>query len=1835
MAITRIKNNQITDSTINAASKLQDFSITSNKLTNNFTYGSDFTITGNLLVSGETTAIDTTNLLVEDPIVVLASAQTGTPTLDIGFIGQRGTEENVAWIWDEDANQFVGAFTSLTDSSTTLVITGYADLQVNNLQAQDANLTGTLSVAGNVEFSGNVANLNVTGNIAGGNISTAGELTATGNITGGNVSTAGQVTATGNITGGNISTAGSTQTGSLSANTTITADGNITGANILTDGVVTATGNITGGNIDTAGAIQTDSLNATTTINANGNISGGNLNTAGTTQTGSLSANSTISANGNITGGNISTTGQVSATGNITGGNVSTAGQVTATGNITGGNLVTAGTTQTDSLNANTTITATGNVSGGNLTTAGTTQTGSLSADTTITATGNITGGNIDTAGQVTATGNITGGNIETAGAIQTGSLSSDTTITATGNITGGNIETAGQVSATGNVSSGNLNTAGTTQTGSLSANTTITATGNVSGGNVSATGEVEAGGNIIGNNITANALLTAANVEIGSATALRIFYSDANGQIRTDSNLTFDTSNVVLNGTLQVDNVTVDNNFITTAANVDLVIDESGSGIFYVDRDTTISGNLSVLGTTTTINSEEKSIVDPIISIGRGANFTALDTDDGKDRGIAMFYFDTDEKVAFMGFDNPTGEWRFFDEAVITDEEVTGQLGTINVGGLTTDSVTVSSNLSAGNISTAGTTQTGSLSANTTITATGNVSGGNISTDGITQTGSLSANTTITATGNISGGNIETAGQVTATGNVSGGNLNTAGITQTGSLSANTTVTATGNITGGNIETAGSVSANTTITATGNITGGNVSTAGVVEATGNITGGNIDTAGQITATGNITGGNIETAGAIQTGSLSANTTIAATGNITGSNLFTAGTTQTGSLSANTTITATGNISGGNISTDGSTQTDSLSANTTITAGGNISGANINTNGVVTANGNITGGNINTAGTTQTGSLSANTTITATGNISGGNLKTSDAVIANTMTANSSVTTPAVNSDAGLAIQSGDNGNITISANGTGSVILSNQTTNQMLWVGPDLEMRTDANAEFDGENFIIIGTAKFDNVLVDNNDITSDNGKLTINAAGDDVDFAVSGNGIANLLYIHASTDQVGIGGDQVINGAVLTVDSTDAMVVPVGTVAERPETPAAGMVRFNTSSAELEFYDGASWNSTGAIFTLIASDTFEGDGSTVAFTLDEDSTTAASIVSINGVVQLPVVSYAVSNDILTFTEAPLSGDQIEVRRLTTTITPSALFNIDGSAQVNTLDTEATVEIRGNLIPDANVTYDLGSDSIRWKDLYLSGDSIILGNIVIKNTGGNSIGFFGADGTTPAILDASAEIVADKIASGSANVKFDGLNGNVLVSAGGNANVGVFDANGLVVTGSIEATNGFIGLDATKIQSGTSEVAVLTENGNIAAIVGGTTRLGVDTQGISVTGTSSATGNVSGSNLTTSGTTQTGSLSANTTITATGNITGGNISTAGEITATDLVLAGNLTVQGAQTVLETATLQVEDQNIELGKVATPTNVTANTGGITILAGTDGDKTWKWLSATSSWTSSEHINVASSKDYKINGNTVLSNNTLGSGVVNSSLTSVGTLTSLAVSGNVTTGNVSGTNGSFTNVSGNGSALTALNANNISSGTLAVARGGTGTTTSTGSGAVVLGTSPTFTTQITVPSIVKSGTNGVGNIGQSNNSFNTVFAKATSAQYADLAEMYVADADYEPGIVVSFGGEHEVTVSQTDGDSKIAGVISTNPSYLMNSVQEGEHVVAVALTGRVPTRVVGKVRKGDMMVSNGDGTARAESNPGIGTVIGKALENFDGESGVIEVVVGRL
>jgi hypothetical protein len=153
-------------------------------------------------------------------------------------------------------------------------------------------------------------------------------------------------------------------------------------------------------------------------------------------------------------------------------------------------------------------------------------------------------------------------------------------------------------------------------------------------------------------------------------------------------------------------------------------------------------------------------------------------------------------------------------------------------------------------------------------------------------------------------------------------------------------------------------------------------------------------------------------------------------------------------------------------------------------------------------------------------------------------------------------------------------------------------------------------------------------------------------------------------------------------------------------------------------------------------------------------------------------------------------------------------------------------------------------------------------------------------------------------------------------------------------------------------------------------------------------------------------------------------------------------------------------------------------------------------------------------------------------------------------------------------------------------------------------------------------------------IVPTSNAAAVNIGSTSSWFNNVYGTAVHALYADLAERYTSDAQYPPGTVVVFGTDTEVTASYKPNDPRIAGVVSTNPAYTMNAGTAG---VDVALQGRVPCQVMGTVNRGDMMVTGPiPGVAIANQSPAIGTVIGKALENYNSDTvGLIEVVVGRL
>jgi hypothetical protein len=213
----------------------------------------------------------------------------------------------------------------------------------------------------------------------------------------------------------------------------------------------------------------------------------------------------------------------------------------------------------------------------------------------------------------------------------------------------------------------------------------------------------------------------------------------------------------------------------------------------------------------------------------------------------------------------------------------------------------------------------------------------------------------------------------------------------------------------------------------------------------------------------------------------------------------------------------------------------------------------------------------------------------------------------------------------------------------------------------------------------------------------------------------------------------------------------------------------------------------------------------------------------------------------------------------------------------------------------------------------------------------------------------------------------------------------------------------------------------------------------------------------------------------------------------------------------------------------------------------------------------------------------------------------------------------------------------------GNADTCTTASAVAANSVALGTDTTGNYVATGavSGTGLSGSSSSEGGTFTVTSNATSANTAstiIARDGSGNFTANVATLTATAARYADLAERYTADADYEPGTVVELGGEQEVTQTTRPISVAIAGIVSTDPAYLMNAdLTDG---ISVALIGRVPCKVIGIIHKGDILVSSlTPGHAEAHRDihsPPAGSVIGKAIESKSNDSsGVIEVLVGRL
>ena len=184
--------------------------------------------------------------------------------------------------------------------------------------------------------------------------------------------------------------------------------------------------------------------------------------------------------------------------------------------------------------------------------------------------------------------------------------------------------------------------------------------------------------------------------------------------------------------------------------------------------------------------------------------------------------------------------------------------------------------------------------------------------------------------------------------------------------------------------------------------------------------------------------------------------------------------------------------------------------------------------------------------------------------------------------------------------------------------------------------------------------------------------------------DFIVQGKKDSTLIWARPNTsyDTVIIGNSATasnyVGGAKLNINTTDSILLPVGTAAQRPGSVGfsdiTGMLRYSTTQGAIEWYNGTSWASATTSFTVVADSQFTGTGSQTVFTLPSSQTTNSCLVSINGVMQIPTTSYSVSGTTLTFTEAPLNTDIIDVRMITTTATVNQLYDTSGYNTVNTI---------------------------------------------------------------------------------------------------------------------------------------------------------------------------------------------------------------------------------------------------------------------------------------------------------------------------------------------------------------------------------------------------------------------------------------------------------------------------------------------------------------------------------------------------------------------------------
>ena len=436
--------------------------------------------------------------------------------------------------------------------------------------------------------------------------------------------------------------------------------------------------------------------------------------------------------------------------------------------------------------------------------------------------------------------------------------------------------------------------------------------------------------------------------------------------------------------------------------------------------------------------------------------------------------------------------------------------------------------------------------------------------------------------------------------------------------------VTATDNVTVG---LADSITINQDLTVQGNISGDNLSVnlaidSDSVTVQGNISGNNLTITNSIGATDITALGNIAATGNITANEITANTAVISSadiGNLDADEVNVTGNTNvTGDIYANNAV-ITNEITGATLLISGNIIANNIAANETIEGSQAI------------FFGNVTGetflGNIEGNYATFTGNVSVDTLL---GNIEG---------ITGEFTGN-------VTANFFLGNIEGATGEFT--GNVSGDTFLGNVKGATGEFTGNVMGETFLGNVEGDYATFT--GNIFANNVLANGTIAANLLSSVMITASGNIVyDGAVIGNLIlGNLgLVIQSQGDQdiqldPGLG--------LVEINTTTGLVIPVGNITERPGNAVTGTVRYNTDTERVEIYDGTEWDQ---VLSDVSAQIITPDGSTAAYALDRDSTDPATLVAINGVIQLPGVAYSVTGNIITFAEPPLTTDIIDIRFL------------------------------------------------------------------------------------------------------------------------------------------------------------------------------------------------------------------------------------------------------------------------------------------------------------------------------------------------------------------------------------------------------------------------------------------------------------------------------------------------------------------------------------------------------------------------------------------------------